>query len=97
MTDSKEFSWLREEGDSLPSRYEFRWIAVDGQQIGNDWNLIERIVVADGDTLGEVIALVLHQGKNPLELFYTFIRPSLSEPLQRQEDAEVYRVAGSTR
>ena len=97
MPDSKEFSWLKEMGDSLHSRYEFRWIAVDGGQSGNNWNLIEQIIVADGDTLGETVAIVLHKGKNPLDLFYAFIRPNLSEPLQRQEDAELYGVAGSTR
>ncbi|MGB8771025.1 MAG: hypothetical protein WCC92_15505 [Candidatus Korobacteraceae bacterium] len=97
MTDSKEFRWLREKGDSLPARYEFRWIAVDGEQIGKDRIPIEEIIVADGDTLGETIALVRVQGRNPLELFYVFVRPSLSEPLQRQQDAESYMGAGYAR
>lgn len=79
---SLEFRWFLEMGNALALRYAFRWIAVDGTKIDKDWSAIDSIVVADGDTLGETVAIVQWRNFVPLSLFYAFIRPPLTHKRQ---------------
>jgi len=74
---SREFDWLVREGSNLTTAYDYQWIAVDGEQIPNNEDKPELVIVASGDSLGEVIALARLKELDPFKLFYVFIRPHL--------------------
>jgi hypothetical protein len=77
-----EFLWYLEMALPLFERYAFRWIAIDGRRILDDRSAIDNVVVADGDTLGEVAEIARHRF-DPLLLFYAFVDPPL-DPIERQ-------------
>jgi hypothetical protein len=77
-----EFRWFLEMTLLLFERYPFRWIAIDGRNIYENWDSIDDIVVADGETLGEA-AEIARDYVDPVLLFYAFVDPPL-EGIERQ-------------
>jgi hypothetical protein len=88
---SREFRWFVEMGQMLAARYAYRWIAVDGAHIPENqvnWDSFDDIVVADGDTLGETVAIAQFQfQRDPLLLFYAFVRPPLDQPVRQKGES----------
>jgi hypothetical protein len=79
---SIEFLWFLEMARRLAERYTYRWVAIDGRRIRQNRNAFAEIIVADGETLGEVLAKA-GERDGALSLCYAFVDPPL-EPVERQ-------------
>jgi hypothetical protein len=83
-----EFTWLQEVGDQIPTSYDYKWIAIDGQRIASALRPEDAIVAASAD-LAQLFATVGNAQRDAALLYYSYLRPVLSQPNRSESRLEV--------
>jgi hypothetical protein len=76
------FRWIQRLGEELSSLYPYYWIAVDPRKAEGAVRPQDAIVAVNSELTGLLFSVRL-QDYEPLDLYYAFIRPALSEHKRR--------------